>query len=748
MTLSTAVIITANASQAKAEVRALAVETSKVTVATKELGAADTAVGAQVVAFENKVEALTEAVSDLAVKEQATAARMRSGLTPAMGAVGSGSVLAGNGMRGLTQQLSQVGQQTMATGQFVQALAIQLPDIGLAFGTVGTAVGLLAGIALPMVVAAFGEGEAKAKDLDGAMQDLSGSISEYQKYSELAMTSTAELSMKFGDFAGQVKGFAEYMQGVTLGKSLDDLKATIDPLKGGLADVVRQYKELDQAQAAIKSATLVGDPEQILRAKEIFDIIHSGAEESAASLGLTIDQALRLSNALDSMAGAESMSDIRDRAGEALSVLQAMVPNGAQLPGPLRDAAGALNEIAAQTAQASSNLQPAIAYAKDLGERLLYGAHVALQLAETEPRPGWLSGAIGSARLLANTLWGAVNAAAGVSGLKPTGVSGGLAQQYATYGAGRVAAEGMVGAGYGAATDSRSKWLSGAGSAGSTGSGSGRSGAASAAKQEADAVGDLIKKLEEERDLARETDPVQREMLKYRKQLAGASKEERARIEELIRAETQLKAVREASDFMASSSLDLLKDLSAGGDQAANAMKKLGNAILDAALQALVLGKGPLADLFGMSGNIFSGLFGGGGGGGGGLGALFRADGGMVFGAGGPRDDKIPMWGSAGEFMVNAKATARYRPLLEQINSGAGVPGFAAGGAIGGGAANSAFAPQRPLEIHNHIHGATGNTEIRQLVAEGVQQGISLHDREILPGRVMDVVNNQRVQGR
>ena len=282
---------------------------------------------------------------------------------------------------------------------------------------------------------------------------------------------------------------------------------------------------------------------------------------------------------------------------------------------------------------------------------------------------------------------------------------------------------------------------------GGGGGGSGRGNAAKAAKEEADAVGDLIKKLEAERDLARETDPIQREMLKYRKQLAGATKEERARVEELIRAETQLKAVREASDFMASTSLDLLKGLSAGGNEAANAMAKLGDAIFDAALQALVLGKGPLADLFGMSGNIFSAMFGGGGGGGG-LGALFRADGGMVFGAGGPREDKIPMWGSAGEFMVNAKATARYRPLLEQINSGAGVPGFAAGGAIGGGAANSLFAPQRPLEIHNHIHGATGNTEIRQMVAEGVEYGIGLHDREVLPSRVMAVVNNQRVQGR
>ena len=60
-----------------------------------------------------------------------------------------------NVARGAAQQLSQVGQQTMATGNFIQALAIQLPDLGLAFGAVGAAVGLVGGIALPLLVGAL-----------------------------------------------------------------------------------------------------------------------------------------------------------------------------------------------------------------------------------------------------------------------------------------------------------------------------------------------------------------------------------------------------------------------------------------------------------------------------------------------------------------------------------------------------------------------------------------------------------------
>lgn len=50
--------------------------------------------------------------------------------------------------------------------------------------------------------------------------------------------------------------------------------------------------------------------------------------------------------------------------------------------------------------------------------------------------------------------------------------------------------------------------------------------------------------------------------------------------------------------------------------------------------------------------------------------AVQFADGGFVRGPGGPRDDAIAARLSNGEFVINARATARNRPLLEAINSG------------------------------------------------------------------------------
>lgn len=99
-----------------------------------------------------------------------------------------GITRAGAGMshtlRGVSQQLSQVGQQTMATGNFVQALAIQLPDIGLAFGAIGTAAGLLAGIALPMLVSAFSGAGAVSDELKAKQEALKAALDNVTQATE------------------------------------------------------------------------------------------------------------------------------------------------------------------------------------------------------------------------------------------------------------------------------------------------------------------------------------------------------------------------------------------------------------------------------------------------------------------------------------------------------------------------------------------------------------------------------------
>lgn len=95
--------------------------------------------------------------------------------------------------------------------------------------------------------------------------------------------------------------------------------------------------------------------------------------------------------------------------------------------------------------------------------------------------------------------------------------------------------------------------------------------------------------------------------------------------------------------------------------------------------------------------NLWNAAFGGSGGLGSIVGNLFRAgssaapsfagasalyaDGGIIRGPGGSRSDSILARVSNGEFITNAAMTARYRPLLEAINSGK-LPAFADGGMV------------------------------------------------------------------
>jgi len=150
-----------------------------------------------------------------------------------------------------------------------------------------------------------------------------------------------------------------------------------------------------------------------------------------------------------------------------------------------------------------------------------------------------------------------------------------------------------------------------------------------------------------------------------------------------------------------------LGQFSAGTNQAANALSTSSGGIAQASQQmgstmttTATTTQSAFGQLTSTLGNAFSSLFSGLGsmlgGIGGGIGKIFGfAEGGAISGPGTGTSDSILMWGSNGEFMVNAAATAKHRPLLEAINSGRDVTigRFAGGGYVGvmpmmGGAAN------------------------------------------------------------
>jgi len=111
--------------------------------------------------------------------------------------VGASAFLASNRSRMLTQQLSQVAQQATATGQVGQALAIQAADIGLAFGTVGTIVGALAGIALPTLISVMSDAEAEGEKFEDVLEEIEASLKRYSDAAARADLTTGLLSDQF-----------------------------------------------------------------------------------------------------------------------------------------------------------------------------------------------------------------------------------------------------------------------------------------------------------------------------------------------------------------------------------------------------------------------------------------------------------------------------------------------------------------------------------------------------------------------
>ncbi|MEO5756722.1 MAG: tape measure protein [Mesorhizobium sp.] len=119
-----------------------------------------------------------------------------------------------------------------------------------------------------------------------------------------------------------------------------------------------------------------------------------------------------------------------------------------------------------------------------------------------------------------------------------------------------------------------------------------------------------------------------------------------------------------------------ISDLRSGKSAAealSGALDKVADKLLDMALNSLFSTTGG-GGIMGIVGSLFGFSEGG---------AVHLAGGGHVRGPGTSTSDSIPARLSDGEFVVNARATARNRALLEAVNDNR-LPGFADGGLVGG----------------------------------------------------------------
>ena len=737
MTLRLGLLIEADATRAKAALGTVSAETAKLKGATAQLGQAADRTEAEVLGLAQAERTAAASTVELS-RAQTLAAGSVGNLTSQFNDIGMMLMAGQNPLQLAIQQGTQVAQVIgpMGAGGAVRALGTaflgMLNPMNLI--TIGS---IAAGAAMIQWLTSAGE---EAMSLEDALDAVGSSLDEFTRYSDIARRSTAELRAEFGAYAEEVRRQAAFMAQISLDQSLRDMDAVVGGMSVTFDEVRQSILGVAQAREALAAmeASPLASPEMVLQSREALAVYQDALDATTDRLGVSAGEAVLLDEALQRMDDAEGAGAIAQAADEALRLMEAFRAAGSggtaemaalaeavsgvaedareaaiaagDVPPPLRDAAGSAGELAAAGGPVLSWLSGATAQAGSLAGQLRAAAQAAWTAAQARAAT-------------------AASARAWVEARQPGG-AGREADQRALYGAGQVLArDAQIAAAL--APPPPPAVSSGAGA------GAGRSAGASAANAEREAVEKLLEKAQAELDLLREGDPIRKELLRNREALAGATAAERAQYELLIatraREEASMKAATEAFDFFGRAGFDALEALGQKGADLGDVFDDLTQAIIKAALQAAVLGDGPLAGLFGATTPLWQAFL-----------PKF-AGGGRLEGPGTGTSDSILMRGSRGEFVVNAAATARHLPLLEAINDGRAVPGFARGGRIGGGGAPSAGAGGREaVEIHVHVQGARGNAEIREMVEQGVATGLGAYDKEILPRRLGQIAADRR----
>lgn len=250
--------------------------------------------------------------------------------------------------------------------------------------------------------------------------------------------------------------------------------------------------------------------------------------------------------------------------------------------------------------------------------------------------------------------------------------------------------------------------------------GSSRDGAAEEAERQRKAVVDLIDSLTVENQLIGMSEVDREVETQLRRAGAIATEQQREQIELLVRsqhaAEEAQRQLNETTSYFGDMAYDGLSSIIVHGEKATEVLQRMVSALADAALQAVLLGQGPMAGIFGTSGKGVFGAIGGALGRGGGLpmGGLFHtggiaASGGAMRSMGAMRSDEFPAILQKGEMVIPRG-------------------GFSS---AGGG----------PVTIRVDVAGARGNAEIREMVMAGVAAGLGRYDKG-LPGKVGAVISS------
>lgn len=718
MTFRVSLLFQADARAARAEVDGLAASARKVGDASQDMGR-------QAQAGARGVDSIAAAADGAEGQLQGMAAAQRTAAASSL-ELTRGNQMAAGATGNLVAQFNDIGMM-LAAGQNPLQLAIQQgTQITQVIGPMGAAgaaralgaafLGMLAPINLITIGAiaagativqwlmSAGEEAATLEERIDTVRDALGRLRDAQRD---ATAPFADLAEVYGDQVARAREFLQIQRSIAEAQTQLALQAATDSFAsqfGKFSDtspegLVPQFENINAllAEREVLSARLAAASfaEGVALQRQL--------ESVSEQLNISRDYELSLQNLIAQFA-------LTRAEAEALAIAISAVGTA---EGPEAQAQAA-QELARQIYDATDGLREADTETLSLYQSLLDVVLSGMEFAGLDLASGIAAGANEAARLAAN-LRAAAAAIAGIANAnfsEAVNIAGNRARLSALE-AGESAADGVIA---GRLAEERTRLSDAFGSedaairavaqqelstletqlrenavlesqiaeieAGLRNTGGGNTGSSpggGGTRAERDAVGELIAKLQEELDILRETDPVQQELLRHRETLANATDAERAEVEALIAARESERAAAEAMaemwDFLGRTGTSALMGIATGAESLEDAARNAAAALAEAVLQGALLGQGPFGGIFGGT-SVFGAI-------GSALGLPTKAEGGMIHGPGDGTSDDVLMWGSAGEFVVTADATARYRPMLEAMNVGAPVPGSAQVGSMG-----------------------------------------------------------------
>jgi len=276
-------------------------------------------------------------------------------------------------------QFSQVAQQAAAGGGVMRALTIQAADIGLAFGTIGTVIGILATIAMPMIIGLFSDAGDEADRMGDALDTLTRRLNQASKAAEIGRTPIEELLKTYGAFAEQVQHTSRVVARAAVTQAMRefrDVAQSFTPILNDVNDAMseydRQVANMQTTHAALGKRTLL-NASAWDEAEESVDAARATLVEITKTMGLSVGEAQLLQAALNRMAGAKGPKELAEASSSALDALDQVFTTAKNIPPEIALLIEHLRTVQLEAANATTDMEALADAAENVGKALAPG---------------------------------------------------------------------------------------------------------------------------------------------------------------------------------------------------------------------------------------------------------------------------------------------------------------------------------------------------------------------------------------